>query len=228
MSMIDADMAQPGLTIVANSQKTGKGQRGRNWVDTPGQSLLMSIIICPNRPLNEQFIFNASAANAIADVLHELYKNWDIRIKWPNDIIVNDKKAGGVLIENVLRGNKWVYSIIGLGLNIKQEEFSMELPFATSLKIGSGKGFEISELLKLLREKILEYTNASSSANRIMEEYNEHLYRRGEIQSFTDSKNEWDAIILGVNNDGTLKVQTEEGRIVSYTHGSILWNWGLK
>ncbi len=225
MNMIDADMAQPGLTIRANSQSGGKGQRGKNWADIPGQSLLMSIISCPIRPLNEQFVFNASVTNAIADVLQDLYGNWNIHIKWPNDIIINDKKAGGVLIENVLRGQQWTYSIIGLGLNVKQTDFPPELPFATSLKMGSGRDFELTVLRDLLREKILESTSVLSPIKTVMEAYNEHLFRRGKVQSFADGQREWDAIVLHANADGTLQVQTEDGKIVSYTHGATLWNW---
>ena len=225
MHLIDADTAQPGLTIVANSQSLGKGQRGKNWIDTPGQSLLMSIICCPLRPLTEQFVFNASVASAIADVLTDLYANWDVHIKWPNDIIINDKKAGGVLIENILRGTQWSYSIVGLGLNIKQEDFPRELPFATSLKICSAKDFDIPVLRDMLREKILEYSSHLGPADTIMQQYNEHLFRRGKIQSFTDGSREWEAIVLSVNKDGTLQVQTQEGKITTYTHGSVLWAW---
>ena len=226
MSLIDANTAQPGLTVVARAQSMGKGQRGRTWQDIPGQSLLMSIVTDPNRPLTDQFVFNASVTNAIADILQNLYQNWDIRIKWPNDIIVNDKKAGGILIENVLRGSRWTYCIIGLGLNINQEHFPPELPFATSLRIAAGKPFEINELLTSLREKILEYTGDPIPAATVMQQYNQHLYRRGQIQRFNEGDTEWEAIIVNVNAGGTLQLQKEDGSISSYTHGSITWNWG--
>ena len=101
MQLIDANKAQHGLTIVAQKQLAGKGQRGNTWADTPGESLLMSIIAMPDRAIHEQFVFSASVAVAIAKVLQKLNNNWQVNVKWPNDIIVNDKKAGGILIENV-------------------------------------------------------------------------------------------------------------------------------
>ena len=225
MRLIDADTAQPGMTIVAGRQTHGKGQRGRQWEDTPGQSLLMSIIIAPNRSIDEQFIFNAAVSVAIADALQALYENWHIRIKWPNYIIVNDKKAGGLLIENIIRGSDWSYSIVGLGLNILQTEFPHELPNATSLKIVSGKDFTIAELKDTIRRNILEYTTVKKDANTIMEQYNEYLFKKGNEQFFYDSRSEWKAVIESAQKDGTLRVMQGDGSISHYTHGVVTWKW---
>ncbi len=225
MQLIDADTAQAGLTITAKQQSQGKGQRGRQWIDLPDASLLMSIITIPRYNLTEQFLFNASVAVSIANVLQKLNEHWDIRIKWPNDIIVNDKKAGGVLIENVLRGSNWTYSIIGFGLNIKHEHFPSELPYATSLKIMSGKDYDIKMLRDMLREKILEYVSIKWDAKEIMQQYNDHLYGKGQIQTFTLHSNEWQGIIQGADVDGTLIVQLSNGNIVKYVHGTVMWKW---
>ena len=225
MRLIDADTARPGLTIVAGRQTAGKGQRGRSWADVPGQSLLMSIITTPAQLLNEQFIFNAAATVAIADVLQELYENWDIRIKWPNDIIVNDKKAGGILIENVLRGSRWMYAIIGLGLNVKQDTFPSELPYATSLKIASGINFNILQIRDDIRSRVLYETANSLSAQAVMKRYNDYLYRRGKEQSFSNNTDSWEAIIVHANANGTLQVQEASGQLKPYTHGLQTWDW---
>ena len=78
MQLIDANKAQQGMTIVTQSQSAGKGQRGKVWLDAPGQSLLMSIIILPNAEISAQFVFNASVAVAIADVLEKMHQQWQI------------------------------------------------------------------------------------------------------------------------------------------------------
>lgn len=225
MRLIDADTAQAGLTIVANVQTNGKGQRGNHWQDTPFQSLLMSIIITPVHLLTDQFIYNACVTVAIAEVLQNLCENIDVRIKWPNDVIINDKKAGGVLIENVLRGSTWSFSIVGLGLNVLQEYFSTELPNATSIYAQSGKRFDIAELGRRIREAILDRVYGGTSAGEIMKNYNDHLYRRSLKQSFTDGKAEWMATILRARRDGQLEVQLEDGTLTSYTHGIVGWKW---
>lgn len=225
MQLIDADTAQPGLTIVAAHQTQGKGQRGRQWKSVAGENLLMSIVCCPNRRIDEQFVFSAASAVAIAEVLNELHEGWNVRIKWPNDIIVNDKKAGGILIENVLRGNTWSFGIIGLGLNILQTSFSNDLPFATSLKMASGKDFSVQQIFEVLRRNILLKTNSSLSTAAIMREYNDCLFRRDCLQKFSDGTQEWEAFILGVVGNGALQVQLGNGEVFHYHHGSVQWVW---
>lgn len=225
MQLIDADTAQHGLTITTLQQTKGKGQRGRQWSDVPGQSLLMTIVCVPDRAIDAQFAFNAAIAVAVAEVLQDLNENWHVSIKWPNDIIINDKKAGGILIENILRGSEWSYAVIGLGLNILQDHFPDSLPFATSLKIASGKEFKPTEIRDKIRENILRYVDSKKSTADIMRLYNQSLYRKGDAQKFTDGSTDWPAIIQGTMADGTLQVRTADGDIVHYTHGVVAWKW---
>ncbi len=226
MQLIDGNKAQPGMTIVAKAQTNGKGQRGKSWIDAPGESLLMSVIVSPKHQLTEQFLFNASITAAIANVLQKLHKGWQINIKWPNDIIVNDKKAGGVLIENVLRGNSWTHSVVGLGLNINQESFPAELPFATSLKIASGQSFDINEVMLLIRDQILENIAHPMADKELVDSYNRLLFKRGRQQVFMDATGKWQATVLNALPNGTLEVQLDSGDIVHYHHGQILWDYG--
>jgi len=223
MQLIDANKARQGLTITAQSQTEGRGQRGKVWADIPGQSLLMSIILVSGREIQEQFVFNASVASAVANVLQKLSPGWQVHVKWPNDIIVNDKKAGGILIENVLRGSKWAHSVVGLGLNVKQEQFPDTLPFATSLKIASGNDFNMIRLRDELRENIVLCATCPLPAERAMEQYNGWLYRRGQKQEFSDSAGKWETTILNAHKDGTLEVKLENGDVVFYHHGQAEW-----
>jgi BirA family biotin operon repressor/biotin-[acetyl-CoA-carboxylase] ligase len=226
MQLIDADTAQDGLTVTAARQTAGKGQRGRVWQDEPGQSLLMSIVIVPKHKLNEQFIFNAAITVAIANVLQKLSEHWKVHIKWPNDIIINDKKAGGILIENVLRGSAWLYSVAGLGLNVRQTAMPEELPYATSLAIASGQAFDVPGLRDDLRAAILTATATAVPAATVMRQYNEYLYRRGALQAFADGGTDWKARVVAALPDGTLQVQLADDSVADYTHGNVLWVWG--
>lgn len=225
MQLIDGNKAYPGLTIVANAQTSGKGQRGRTWVDTPGQSLLMSMIVVPKHTLACQFVFNAAIATAIVTELQKLNEHWQVRVKWPNDIIINDKKAGGILIENVLRGSSWTHSVIGLGLNILQESFPEDLPYAISLKIASGIGYDRWVILNTLREAIFYAANFPKDAGLQMKEYNDLLFKKGRLQRISIEEENKMVTILYANEDGTLSVQFEDGSIQRYAHGQLTWDY---
>ena len=224
MRLIDADKAQAGMTISALEQTRGKGQRGREWHTQPGQSLLMSIITSPDRALREQFLYNAAIAIAVANYLNELHADWQVRIKWPNDIIINDKKAGGILLENIIRGSQWTYGIVGVGLNVLQDSFPPELPNAISLKMASGKELSIIKMRNYLRERIFYNMYSPLSAKQVMDEYNSLLYKRGKKQRFSDDVNTWEVTILGALSDGSLQVE-QERQIFQYSHGAQEWVW---
>jgi len=224
MSLIDADKAQNGLTLVTKIQTAGKGQRGNVWRDEPGQSVLMSLIVQPEMPVEQQFCFNTAIAVAVATVLQSFEEDWNVQIKWPNDIIVNDKKAGGILVENTFRGSSWTHSVIGLGLNVLQASFPEDLPRATSLYIASPKQRDVQALAMLLREQIIRNIY-SGHITTFLDLYNHNLYRRGQLQRFTDGTEEWDAWILGVNKDGQLVVRFDDGSTAAYTHGVVSWKW---
>ena len=225
MQLIDANKAQHGLTIVAQSQLMGKGQRGKIWVDEPGQSLLMSIIVTPNVDISEQFAFNASVAVSIANVLQKVCPDSIVKIKWPNDIIINDKKAGGILIENILRGSRWTHCVIGIGINVLQDVLSPDLINGTSLKISSGKTVDLALLRNELVSEILSVKCNTLSGAQKMGLYNNLLYKKDMQQLFKDGDQIVATTILSVNLDGRLSVLTDKNTIEHLYHGQSEWVW---
>lgn len=223
MQLVNDDKAHHGLTITARSQHNGKGQRGRKWVDAPDKSLLMSIIVHPQLPISAQFAFSASIAVAVVNVLQKLLPECSVKIKWPNDIIINDKKAGGILIENVLRGSLWTHSIVGIGLNILQESFSDNLPAATSLLIASGMALDVSIVRDHIRSAIVNCTTRSADVLTVMQAYNDLLFRQGKLQLFTNEHETWYATVVQAHEDGTLEVETQNRCTSFYVHGQVKW-----
>ena len=222
--MIDADKAQPGLTIIAKQQTAGKGQRGKIWQDSSEQSLLMSIILQPNKPIDELFDFSASIAVALAELIHSLDKSLDVRIKFPNDIIVNDKKAAGILIENLIRGNTWSHAIVGVGINVLQDRFSDDLPHATSLFQATNKAWVLDGLLLAVRQRIIEYSMAQDFAT-FHTRYNQLLYKRAQYQKFRNGDVTFEAMICMVNKGGKIVLQHNDGQYVEYANGDLVWVW---
>lgn len=226
MRLIDADTAHHGLCITANYQTAGKGQRGKQWDNAACESLLMSIVVVPGWKIDQQFLLSATVAVAVADVLTTLHPTWNVAIKWPNDIFINDKKTAGILIENVLRGPKWQFAVIGIGLNVLQPEFPLSLPHASSLLIQSGKKFALHDLRDSLLSKIMEALTSPSSPEQIITSYNDYLYRKGCKQQFSNEEKEWSAIIKDVTIEGKLNVIDEEGASAIYLHGNQQWCLG--
>ena len=225
MQLIDADKAQPGMTVLTKAQTRGKGQRGKAWTDKPGESLLMSLITEPQLGLEHQFVFSATVATAIVKVLASLYPKWQIHIKWPNDIIINDKKAGGILIENILRGSKWSYAVIGFGLNILQKDFGPDLPTATSLYLASGEFFDVDQLMHILRQEIIHQLTQPESNDIVMHTYNNDLYQKNAWQCFDHDGREIYYLLKQVHGNGQLEVVDGEGITHFFNHGDITWKW---
>ncbi len=225
MRLIDADKAQDGLTIVAKSQTEGKGQRENKWYDAAGESVLMSIIASPKHGLQEQAVFNCAVAVAVADVLKAFDKNIDPQIKFPNDLIINAKKTGGILIENVIRGNHWAYSVVGVGINVLQNHFPEDLPYATSLKIATGNNLAIRGLIDALRIAVLEAIKNPKTTFETLERYNAYLFKKNKKQLFEKDGNVFEATLLETQKDGRLLLLHEDGTEAFYAHGALNWVW---
>src|ERR1700741_5411456 len=126
-----------GTVITAENQTEGKGQRGNTWKAEPSMNLTFSVVLFPDfLSSSDHFYLSKITALALYDSLSELFdpSQHDIKIKWPNDILVNEEKIAGILIENVFRLGKLQQSVVGVGLNVNQEDFSALKNRATSVK----------------------------------------------------------------------------------------------
>ena len=132
MAQIKAGLAKSGSCYTADFQTNGKGQHGRVWESSKGQNLLCSYILelntldaLKNWTPADQIGFSAAIALG-ARAFFAAFAGSETKIKKPNDIYFSDRKAGGILIENLVRGQEWTWTVIGIGMNINQTEFSPE------------------------------------------------------------------------------------------------------
>ncbi|MFL5808594.1 MAG: biotin--[acetyl-CoA-carboxylase] ligase, partial [Flavisolibacter sp.] len=177
MGLVREAMAQHGTAVFAHEQTSGKGQRSRQWSSQKNQNIALSVVIEP-ATLNcgHLFLLSMTIANCVHDFLSRYVKN-DLTIKWPNDIYWCDRKAAGILIENLWQGQEWKFAIIGIGININQTEFGDLASKAVSLKQVTGKDhdpFGLSmELAQLLEES---FQLLLSEPQRLIAEYRDNLY----------------------------------------------------
>ena len=242
MTQINEGLAKDGMAWFSNFQTAGKGQRGKAWVGNPDENIALTIAfeslsIFQNSP----FLFNALISLEIRSFLQNIINesileregkennaqteqiDKNVHIKWPNDLWVNDRKAGGVLIENKYRGNNWNWAVVGIGINVNQILFSEDLKMATSLKQITQKNYNPEYLARRLHQKIAESIIQidDSAFKNLMSEYNYHLYKRGSVVKFKKENTFFESTVVGVNEKGFLLTQDEMER--EFQFGEIEW-----
>jgi BirA family biotin operon repressor/biotin-[acetyl-CoA-carboxylase] ligase len=121
-----------GTVIMADKQYAGRGQQENIWTSEPGKNLTISIYLEPKfLSVDKQFFLNMAVSNALSSSLKKLLGD-RIKIKWPNDIYYENSKIGGVLIENIVSGDRLKASVVGIGLNVNQKHFGEALEMKAS------------------------------------------------------------------------------------------------
>lgn len=212
-----------GTVIIAKEQFAGRGQRGNTWESKPFSNLTVSYILYPKLQFpQEQFLLIQMVSLGIKDFLsHLTLKN--VTIKWPNDIMVNDKKIAGILIQNSISRNQFNYSIVGIGLNVNQTVFPDNIGNPTSLENEGVVNNDLNSVLNTLSFFIEKrYMQLKSRKHeKIEEDYLFSLYRKNIKSSFKDMNNYFfEGKIIDVNEKGQLRILVEE-KIKEYNFKEI-------
>ena len=206
--------AQHGMAIFSHEQTAGKGQRGKNWVSEKDANIALSILLNPF-PLSipDQFKLSVCIAASVCEFFSK-YAGDETKIKWPNDIYWRDRKAGGILIENVIKSSQsevgsWQWSVIGIGININQTDFDPDLPNPVSLKQITGKNHNPVELAKELCSIIEVNYQALIAGNfmTVFSKYQTHLYKKDEKVKLKKGNRVFETAIKGVSETGQLITQ---------------------
>lgn len=208
--------AEEGFVVITDNQTAGRGQRGNQWIAEAAQNLTFSVVLRPAfLAASEQFWLNMAVSLGITDALEPL-AGPGLRIKWPNDIYVDNRKLGGVLIENTVQGYALSWSVIGIGLNINQTAFAY--PTATSLQVRFPKpgGYDLLALLTTILEcierrylKLRAGERSSGNRNLIRAAYLQRLFRYRESHFFRADGVMFRGIIIGVDATGRLAIQVD-------------------
>ena len=198
--------------VIANQQTKGRGQQGAVWQSAANKSLTFSVF-----KAFEHLSINQVSSIAFAVSLGLLktldkYQIPDISIKWPNDIMSQSKKMAGILIENKIKQRRVVSSIIGIGLNVNQENFE-KLPQASSLYLAGHKKLNVNDVFERLLEALAHQLNLVEKVDIsiLKEEYESFLFRKKMISVFEDTTgNRFNGIIRGVNTQGQLIVEIDQ------------------
>jgi len=209
--LLRENRASEGCTVITDDQTAGRGQRGNQWEAAPGENLTLSIIWLPTfLDASQQFLLSQAVALGVYDWAQTLLQaSPQLRLKWPNDLYFGSKKFGGILIENSLSGAKIHSSIIGIGLNVNQQQFSA--PAATSLRALTGRHFHrevvAASLLECLERRYLQLR--AGQLSRLRRDYLAALYHYREWHDYEVASRRVRGQIVGVEEDGRLAVEIE-------------------
>lgn len=211
-----------GTVIHTGYQTAGRGQKGNRWESERNKNLLFSIILYPImiRP-EDQFIISMAVSLGICDFISRHVKN--CTIKWPNDIYVGDDKIAGILIENSLSGDTIESSVVGIGLNVNQEQYSRDTPNPVSLKLLTGKDYDTLACLKILAADIDKRYRKMLSGKQaaIRNDYISILYLFMEWHNFLTDQGQVYGRIISVDVSGRLVIEDEYENIHKFSFREI-------
>jgi len=206
MAMVQKGVKNEIRPVFARNQTEGKGRRGKQWESQKGLNIMLSVPVEMNwLKVSDQFQLSVAVALGCYDLFSK-YILANLFIKWPNDIYISDSKAGGILIENIIKGTLWQWSIIGIGLNINQIVFDHVSTKATSLKLVTGENFHVlkltEELILLILKRIEELK--LNKFEKMLEEYNQHLFGRNKTVKLQKENVLYETKITAVSSSGKL------------------------
>ena len=207
--------------VTAEHQTAGRGAGQNRWESQPGQNLLFSLLVHPRHiPAHRMFVLSEVLALAIREALNYQLSifNFQLKIKWPNDIYYGDRKLCGMLIENELRGQTVECSILGVGININQTEFKSPIMGGfrgTPISLAQILGCEVERrfVLEAIMEHFTRYYEWTEQGrfDELHEMYLANLYRRDELHRFCDAGGEFLGTIVDVEPTGHLIIVDEAG-----------------
>lgn len=198
-----------GTVVITSNQTAGRGQRGNAWWAEPDANLTFSLLMYPRfLAVQRQFLLTEWVALAVAETLDRFIPG-GAQIKWPNDVLINQKKLCGILIENTLNGSVVAQSIIGIGLNVNQQVFSFS--GAASMSLVTNRFFDLNAVFQALAETLEKRFLDLRAGRDLSAAYLKRLFGLRQVRLFRDDTGLFSGSIQGVSPEGKLVVLREGG-----------------
>lgn len=216
-------LAEQGIrewaTVYCANQTQGRGYAGNHWESAEKQNLTFSFLL-RNIAVKELPYLNMW----VAVTLNKVLTGWQIpsEIKWPNDIIINNKKVGGILIENRIKQQNTAFSVIGIGINLYQKKFS--IPKATSVilekpNFNKSVALSLREIMSAFQKNFFEFKEGNT--DKIIKTYNQMLFMKDKEATYEKRGEHFKGILKSVNEEGKALIQIEGGKIQIFEHKEI-------
>ena len=207
-------LSEDFLAVYTFNQTKGRGQYGNSWKNLPEENLAYSFALKTKNINISDTCFNFYTAILVRDFIANLTKT-EVKIKWPNDLILKNKKICGMLFEKSKN-----YFVVGIGINILQENFK-NLPKAGSVLSQTGLSFELKAFTESLHQYLFEHLVQKEIPNNILELYHLHLYRKNEVSVFEKNEVRQNGIIKNVDETGHIWIDLENEGLQKFFHKEI-------
>jgi BirA family biotin operon repressor/biotin-[acetyl-CoA-carboxylase] ligase len=215
-----------GTVVITREQTAGRGQRANSWVSEAGKNLTVTYVLRPKfLRISDQFILNKAIALAVNKAIQHFVPQFDVRIKWPNDIFLQNKKVAGILLETSLQGGHIVSCLAGIGINVNQKHFQAESGNPISLNEVLGAELNLDDVLNALSEnlEVIYLKLKASKFENIDSSYNSLLWKKGEMHTFYQDGIPFNALVKCVDTQGCLRLLDEKNQELIFAHGSVQW-----
>lgn len=215
-----------GTLVLTFRQTQGRGQASNSWESGDNQNLTFSMVLRPDfLPAPSQFLISQAVSLGLVHYLDNLVQG--VSVKWPNDILVHDRKLAGILIEHAVMGSRIAWSVAGIGLNINQTDFGEYIPRAVSLKMLTGREYDLHEVLDGLTDSILAWYDRlrTEPHGEILQEYYRRLFRMGEWWKYRADDQEFEARITGTDPFGRLLLEQRTGETGAWPFKGVEMVW---
>ena len=223
---VKENKALEGLVVWADYQTEGKGQRSKIWESEKGKNLLCSIVLMPNFiDVSHQFILNKAIAVAVLKTAEMICPGSFIKIKWPNDILMDNKKLAGILLEATIIGSQIGSLIVGVGMNVNQRSLQVEGREAVSIAQELGNEIPIEAVLQTFCKFLeVEYLKLKAGKySQIDADYQQNLWKLNEIQLFETEGQAVQLKIKSVDENGLLVTENEQGETIKFKNGELVY-----
>jgi len=207
-------LSEDFLAVYTFNQTKGRGQYGNSWENLPEENLAYSFALKTKNINVSDTCFNFYTAILVRDFIANLTKT-EVKIKWPNDLILKNKKICGMLFEKDKN-----YFVVGIGINILQENFK-NLPKAGSVLSQTGLSFELKAFTESLHQYLFEHLVQKEIPNDVLELYHLHLYRKNEVSVFEKNEVRQNGIIKNVDENGYIWIDLENEGLQKFFHKEI-------
>ncbi|MDD6744262.1 MAG: biotin--[acetyl-CoA-carboxylase] ligase [Roseburia porci] len=204
-----------GTLVVADRQESGRGRRGRSWDSPSGTGIFMTLLLKPEMNPNHASMLTLVAAMAVARAISKC-ADTEALIKWPNDIVIGEKKICGILTEMSAQFDFINHIVIGIGINVHNEHFPEEIvETASSILLQTGKRIRRAELIEQILEQFEHYYAIfmeTEDLSGLVKEYNSILVNMNKSVRVLDPKEPFEGKAMGITKKGELIVDTWESR----------------